>query len=99
MRTSCRSISTGQQTTDNSGQHVHATQWLPRPSSRKNDPDTIRRVIDKDRHMKIIGGDFKARTKTKIAMFLSRKIKMNRLANAIKEKIGLNSSKGARKIT
>ena len=56
-------------------------------------------MIDKDRHMKIIGGDFKARTKTKIAMFLSRKIKMNRLANAIKEKIGLNSSKGARKIT
>ena len=32
----CCSINIGEQTADNSGQHIHATQWIPRPSIGKD---------------------------------------------------------------
>ena len=50
----------GQQTNDNLGECVHATQWLSGPSSCKNIQKRLVRRSKKDKSMKIIGGDFNA---------------------------------------
>ena len=57
VRTSGRSIDFSQQTTDNLGECVHATQWIPGLQVKKT-YKTIKTGIEKDKSMKIMGGDF-----------------------------------------